>query len=190
MSDSRAQILSQALVLFAARGYDAVGVQQVVEAAGLTKPTLYHYFGSKKGLFEALVEERSGPLLEAVRVGAANQGDITLTVTRLTSTYFRFALAEPDFYRLLLAAWFAPPSSDTGPAVRGVQERQHRLIAEMFRLASRDHGNMRGRHERYALTLRGMIDTYIGLWLQGGCDLTDHAILFDAVHQFMHGIFS
>ena len=190
MSDNREHILDQALALFAARGYDAVGVQQVVEAAGLTKPTLYHYFGSKKGLFEALMEERSGPLLEAAKAAAVYQKNVTLTITRLTAAYFKFAMDHREFYRLLLSTWFAPPSSEIGPVIRTIQERQHRVFAEMFHLAAADHGNMRGRHERYALSLRGLIDTYIGLWLQGGCDLGDHGVLFDVVHQFMHGIFS
>ncbi len=190
MSDNRAHILDQALRLFAEKGYDAVGVQQVVEAAGLTKPTLYHYFGSKQGLFEALIEERSQPLHEAVRQAAEYSGDVTLTITRLARACFSFALAEPLFYRLLLSTWFAPPSSEYSAAVRRVQERQYRLIAAMFEQAAHDHGNMRGRHRRYAVSLRGMIDTYIALWLQGHLALDDETLLHEAVHQFMHGIFS
>ena len=52
--DNRSAILSNALRLFAARGYDAVGIQEIVDEAGITKPTLYHYFGSKQGLLESL----------------------------------------------------------------------------------------------------------------------------------------
>src|SRR5215211_7966667 len=65
-SGNRALILDRALGLFAARGYDAVGVQEIVEAAGVTKPTLYHYFGSKRGLLEALVAEHAGEFLAEV----------------------------------------------------------------------------------------------------------------------------
>jgi TetR/AcrR family transcriptional regulator len=53
--DNRSALLTHALQLFAARGYDAVGVQEIVEAAGITKPTLYHYFGSKRGLLDTLL---------------------------------------------------------------------------------------------------------------------------------------
>ena len=48
--DNRQAILDSALTLFYEKGYDAVGVQQIVDAAGVTKPTLYYYFGSKQGL--------------------------------------------------------------------------------------------------------------------------------------------
>ena len=56
--DNREKILTSALDLFYARGYDAVGIQQIVDAAGLTKPTMYYYFGSKRGLLDALLGEQ------------------------------------------------------------------------------------------------------------------------------------
>ena len=48
--DNRERILQCALELFYAKGYDAVGVQEIAQKAGITKPTLYYYFGSKYGL--------------------------------------------------------------------------------------------------------------------------------------------
>ena len=41
--------------LFAERGYDATSVREIVEAAGVAKPTLYYYFRSKEGLAQALL---------------------------------------------------------------------------------------------------------------------------------------
>ena len=55
LAGNRAELIDRALELFAAYGYDGVGVQNVCEAAGVTKPTLYHYFQSKRGLLEALM---------------------------------------------------------------------------------------------------------------------------------------
>lgn len=48
--DNKELILKSALDLFYAKGYDAVGVQEIVDKAGISKPTLYYYFGSKLGL--------------------------------------------------------------------------------------------------------------------------------------------
>ena len=59
--DNREKILRCALELFYHKGYDAVGIQEICQSAGITKPTLYHYFGSKYGLLEVLLEhELSG----------------------------------------------------------------------------------------------------------------------------------
>ena len=45
--ENKELIMKCALDLFYAKGYDAVGVQEIVDKAGVTKPTLYYYFGSK-----------------------------------------------------------------------------------------------------------------------------------------------
>ena len=63
------------------------------------------------------------------------------------------------------------------------------LSYNMFLLATNDHGNMRGRHQAYAATFLGMLNTYIGLGLNGVVELDDQLVI-QAVHQFMHGIFS
>ena len=72
--DTRANLLTCALKLFADRGCDAVGVQEIVDAAGITKPTLYHYFGSNRGLLDALLAERFRPLHRAVAQAAMYYG--------------------------------------------------------------------------------------------------------------------
>lgn len=48
--DQRELILSQAAALFARRGYTATSMNEVAEACGLSKPTLYHYFKDKYAL--------------------------------------------------------------------------------------------------------------------------------------------
>jgi AcrR family transcriptional regulator len=56
-SDTRESLIKQAARLFAERGYDAVSVREIVEAAGVTKPALYYYFGNKEGLARAVLDE-------------------------------------------------------------------------------------------------------------------------------------
>src|SRR5947209_488862 len=73
--DNRTVLLDCALRLFAARGYHAIGVQEICEAAHVTKPTLYHYFGSKQGLLEALIHERCAPFLVQLSDVAIYRGD-------------------------------------------------------------------------------------------------------------------
>ncbi len=188
--DTRAKILNTALRLFANHGYDAVGVQTIVEATELTKPTLYHHFGSKRGLFETLVREQSAPLLETVRQAALYQGDITQSIHQVVRVYFAYAQEHASFYRMMLSMWFAPAGSEYFAPIHDVLEQQHQAFEEMFRQAARDHGNMAGRHTQYAISLKGLIDTYIGMALQGYTSFRDDALEDRVRHQFMHGIFS
>jgi AcrR family transcriptional regulator len=48
------RLLAAATRLFAERGYDRTSVQEIVEAAGVTKGALYHYFGSKDDLLHEI----------------------------------------------------------------------------------------------------------------------------------------
>ncbi len=187
--DNREKLLQCALERFADRGYDAVGVQEIVEAAGVTKPTLYHYFGSKLGLLESLLHQRFGGLIEPLAAAADYQHDLPLSLTRVAQVYFNFALREPVFYRLQLGLWFAAPHSEAFEAVMPYNLRQHDRIETMFAAAVQDHGNMRGRQRAYAVTFLGMINTYVGMALNGYARLDDE-LTHRAVHQFMHGIYS
>jgi AcrR family transcriptional regulator len=44
------------LELFSSKGYDATSVREICEAAAVTKPTLYHFYGSKEGVYRALLD--------------------------------------------------------------------------------------------------------------------------------------
>ena len=187
--DNRAKILDCALHLFADQGYDAVGVQEIVDAAGITKPTLYHYFGSKHGLLEALLESYFTQLNQAVRAAAVYDGHLPTTLHEVAAACFQYARENPTFYRLQLALWFAPRHSAGHQSVTRWQMEQYQVIEELFLQAAADHGNMRGRHRAYAVTFSGMINTYIGMALNGFAEL-DETLLRQAVHQFQHGIYS
>jgi AcrR family transcriptional regulator len=187
--NNREKILACALDLFARRGYDAVGVQAVADAAGLKKPTLYHYFGSKSGLLRTLLTENFAPLFDEVEKAADYQHDVATTLREVATVYFEFARQNPRLYRLQLAMWFAPPDSEPFKLVAGLNERQQQIIETLFLRASADHGNMKGRQQAYAATFLGMVNTYTSLGLNGYASL-DQQLVNKAVHQFMHGIFS
>jgi TetR/AcrR family transcriptional regulator len=187
--DNRSRILTCALELFAARGYDAVGVQEIVDAVGIAKPTLYHFFGSKRGLLDTLLAEHFNVLYATVEQAAAYRGDLPLTLNRIAAAYFKYASDHRLFYRLQLGLWFAPPDSEAFQAVARLNEKQQTLLEQLFIQAANDHGNMKGRHRAYAATFLGMLNTYISLSLNGYTELDDE-LVYKAVHQFMHGIFS
>lgn len=187
--DKRADLLSGALKLFAAYGYDGVGVQQIVEAAGVTKPTLYHYFGNKLGLLEVLLDEQLEDLHAALKRAAEYRHDLPLTLNEIARVLFGFARSRPELFRLHLSLWLAPVQSDSYKVAARFHERSFAVLENLFREAARDHGNMRGRHRAYAATFLGMINNYIALSLHQYAVLND-ALASQSVHQFMHGIFS
>jgi TetR/AcrR family transcriptional regulator len=189
MIDNRSNILACALDLFANRGYDAVGVQDIADAAGIKKPTLYHYFGSKQGLLQELLASSYEPLNEAVRQAADYHGDLPLTLRKVAWAFFEYALQNPERYRLQLSLWFAPRESEPFRLVAHWSEQQHSIIEDMFIKAAENHGNMRGRHKYYAASFTGMVNSCIALALNGYAVL-DQDLLDHAVRYFEHGIYS
>ena len=66
----REQLLDVALDLFSSQGFDATSTQQIATAAGVTQGLVFHYFGSKAGLYEQIVRETLDRL--ATRIIAAD----------------------------------------------------------------------------------------------------------------------
>ena len=72
----RRSILDAALKCFAAEGYDNVSIQEICDVSGASVGSVYHHFGSKEGLLEALIERRMG-VLEQERAAALARLDET-----------------------------------------------------------------------------------------------------------------
>jgi AcrR family transcriptional regulator len=61
------QMLEVAGKSFAARGFHAISMDEIAARAGISKPMLYHYFGSKEGLYVAYVRQQGNALLAEMR---------------------------------------------------------------------------------------------------------------------------
>ncbi len=55
VDERRRQLLARATELFATHGYDELSMAKLAREAGISKPLLYHYFPSKRDLFEAVL---------------------------------------------------------------------------------------------------------------------------------------
>ncbi|HCF62625.1 MAG TPA: TetR/AcrR family transcriptional regulator [Myxococcales bacterium] len=187
VASNRERISDIALRLFAARGYEGVGVQEIVTAVGVTKPTLYHYFGSKKGLLHSLLEERLEPFTDRLRAAAETEDDLPLALNRSTRAFFQFSAANPELYRLLLALGSAPAESEAAQVFAPFAKSWSDLLEALFAAAS--NPRVRTRASQLAATFLGMTNTWIALGLQGRATL-DEELTFQAVHQFMHGIYA
>jgi AcrR family transcriptional regulator len=65
-NSKRDQLMDTAWTLFYRDGYRAVGIDTLLEEAGVAKMTLYNHFPSKEALIVAVLEKRSAGLLEAI----------------------------------------------------------------------------------------------------------------------------
>ncbi|MDR0322209.1 MAG: TetR/AcrR family transcriptional regulator [Treponema sp.] len=191
-------ILEKALELFSAKGYEGVSVSELTEAAGITKPTLYYYFGSKEGLFEAVLQSSYIRLDSIITEKAvynpkpeAYFEDIYLTLTELTKAYFSFAQANEAFFRITLANMSIPCSSTVFEIVKKYHFTQFDVIDRMFQSMAKAHGNLKGKNKTLTWSYIGTINSYISLCFSGISRQELNAkSAKKLVHQFMHGIYA
>ena len=69
LDERRDQLLALGKKLFGERAYDEISIDDIAEAAGISKGLLYHYFGSKRGFYVAIVREAADQLVAATEVG-------------------------------------------------------------------------------------------------------------------------
>ena len=96
-AQKREQLLQAAKRLFAERGYDSTPTHLIAKEAGVSEGILFHHFGSKRGLFEALVEEFVAAGVEASVPTEANP----LSEEQVVRRAFDFADANPALYDML-----------------------------------------------------------------------------------------
>ncbi len=101
----RERLLREAVRLFARSGFDGVAVDEIVNAAGVNKRMLYHYFGSKEGIYAEVLQRVYGDLaaLESALLPVASPGATpTERLRRMVYVYFSFLQENPAFVKLLL----------------------------------------------------------------------------------------
>jgi AcrR family transcriptional regulator len=114
---TRERLLAHARELFAERGYAAVGTEEIVRAAGVTRGALYHQFRDKAALFEAVVEAVEGETTQAIAARAAAAGD-PLQALRLGAAAFLDICADPLVERILMLDAPAVLGSDRWREIR------------------------------------------------------------------------
>jgi TetR/AcrR family transcriptional regulator len=110
-TSSHDRILQRALELFSSRGYDATSVREICEAAAITKPTLYHFYGSKEGVYRAIVNGALEAFRAAVGHAVEGEGPLRDRLRRFILASFTSARSDPDRARFVLGLIHHPPSS-------------------------------------------------------------------------------
>ncbi len=59
----RQKMLDAAMTIFARQGYTGASLDAIASEAGVSKPTLYQYFGNKEKLFEAVLQQAADQIL-------------------------------------------------------------------------------------------------------------------------------
>ena len=98
----REEILEVATRLFAARGFPAMDVQDVADALGVGKGTVYRYFPTKRELFLAAADRAMRLLKEHIDAAAEGADDALAQIEAPVEAYLGFFAAHPEFAELFI----------------------------------------------------------------------------------------
>ena len=152
---------------FEERGYQDASMDEIAAAAGITKPMLYAYFGSKQGLYEACLDQVTQELVEVLEAGGRRGNDDV--------AFWQSLLALFDWVQDNQRAWsFLYLNDPGGPQALAPARARSRAVvaatsARMFAESSLRGGvspdiAARGEGVAYALfsAVEGMIEWWLG----------------------------
>jgi AcrR family transcriptional regulator len=117
----RRQLFEVALSLFADHGYAATTMDEIAEAAGVTKPLVYQHFESKRALYLELMDVFSTELVNRIVEATANAAGPRQQVEAGFAAYFELMVANEQAFRLLYGR-DAPDDPELGAALVRVEE--------------------------------------------------------------------
>ncbi|WP_394939110.1 TetR/AcrR family transcriptional regulator [Psychromicrobium sp. YIM B11713] len=99
--ERRAQLLAAATEVFVANGYHAAAMDEIAEAASVSKPVLYQHFPSKRELYIALLDVQLAELTERMLTVIASTEDNRERVQATIGAYFEFIAKGDQAHRLV-----------------------------------------------------------------------------------------
>jgi AcrR family transcriptional regulator len=182
--DQRAQILRSAAALFAHRGYTAATMNEVAQASGVSKATLYHYFADKHQLLSHITNDhvqRLEALVVAVRqLALPPSAQLRELILRFMQAY---AGAEHAHRVLTEDVKFLDPE-----VRRTVEDGQRRVVQAYADAVAAVRPDLQHvLHKPLAMLLFGMIN-WTFTWLKPGGELDHEQLAPVVVDLFLNGL--
>lgn len=141
-SATRHHLLQAALKCFARCGYAAASVQEIVDAAQVSKPVLYYYFADKARLFQALVDHAHDERYRLMQEAAGRGRTVAEKLEHIVASLFEFSLQNRELVRLAFASAFAGPGEAPGGLrCREKGKRNYEFVRELV-LQGQAHGEL------------------------------------------------
>jgi AcrR family transcriptional regulator len=179
VEETRAKLIQAARKAFATKGYAAASMDDLTAEAGLTRGALYHNFGDKKGLLQAVIDQIDAEMVARMRAVRDQAETRWLGFLAEGVAYIEMAL-EPEIQRIMLL---------DGPAVLGdpsLWPNQTACLRSTTQTiqALIDEGTVRPMDAEAAARLINGAALNASLWIAAADD--PHAVLAKAVEAFRH----
>jgi AcrR family transcriptional regulator len=129
----RGRLMTAAIGVFARKGYAATTVREIVEAAGVTKPALYYHFGSKEGIYQAMMREALSEFEATAARALEWEGPAEERIVRYLDAMFALILDHLDVMRVLDAIYYGPPQGAPAFDFEGIHRRFIGVVERLVR---------------------------------------------------------
>lgn len=160
------QLLEVALPVFAARGFHLTSMNDVADAAGVTKPVLYQHFSSKRGLYLELLRSVGNRLMAEIQAATARADHPREQVEDGLRAYFCFVADQAAAYRLMFGG-----GTRRDPEFANEATRVERAIAEAIADLIRIEGLSDADRLLFAHGIVGLAEGTSRHWLTDELDL-------------------
>ncbi|WP_394824521.1 TetR/AcrR family transcriptional regulator [Pendulispora albinea] len=179
VEETRAKLIQAARKAFATQGYADASMDELTAEVGLTRGALYHNFGDKKGLLQAVVDQIDAEMVARMRAAQARAKTLWLGLLDESIAYLEMAL-EPEIQRIMLL---------DGPAVLGDPSQwpnQNACLRAMTQTieALIEEGTVKPMDAEAAARLLNGAALNASLWIAAADD--PHAVFAKAVEAFRH----
>ncbi|WP_066633553.1 TetR/AcrR family transcriptional regulator [Desulfolucanica intricata] len=99
--ETKQRILTAAENIFAHKGLDGARVDEIARQAKINKRMLYHYFGSKEKLYQAVLKKNFTKIYTTGMLAATQGGGPKQKAEQIIRRYFYFLADNPEFVRLM-----------------------------------------------------------------------------------------
>lgn len=127
----RERLAMAALELFTSKGYAATSVREIVTAAGVTKPVLYYYFGSKEGVYLELMRAAYGEFDAILDDCRSRRGSVLARLKELCDRIFLLFVRELNVARLMYAIYYGPAQGAPFFDFEAYHLKLHELVRDM-----------------------------------------------------------
>lgn len=127
--DRRAALLDAAMEVFGRRGYHAASIDEIAQAAGISKALIYEHFPSKKDLHASLLERHVQEIVEALASAAATSAPAQERLRSGVNAFLEWVEEHPEAFRLLFRDVF---EADVAEVLVELQRQATAAIAALM----------------------------------------------------------
>lgn len=181
------RLLAEATRLFADRGFDRTSVQEIVEAAGVTKGALYHYFGSKDDLLHEVYARVLRLQTERLEQIAGGAGDVAERLYKAAADVVVTSIENLDDTKIFFRSMHQL-SPEKQKAVRAERRRYHERFRSLVEEGQRE-GVFRPelRPDLVVDFFFGSVH-HLGTWYRAGGPLSAEQVAEEFADLLLHSV--